>query len=185
MRRRKLTDLQRFEENVQLGSDAIDKQNQSKVKYNFMQKYYHKGAFFQDANDPLLNRDYNIAVGEDLVDKNILHPYMQKRRGEYGRKGQSKYTHLTDQDTTNFDPLFKPDSALQAKLQPKQFPNNSTKLWNYFYYIILSYIILLFTKLLYYLLIYNYSLPNTLPTSINHRNTNLLNYSLFRVIFKS
>jgi microfibrillar-associated protein 1 len=52
-----------------------------------MQKYYHKGAFYQDKEDEILNRDYNIAVGEDLYDKSIMPNLKQKRRGEYGKKG--------------------------------------------------------------------------------------------------
>lgn len=43
-RRRKLTDEERLAENVKLGTDETDKKQ--KVAYNFMQKYYHKGAFF-------------------------------------------------------------------------------------------------------------------------------------------
>lgn len=62
-----------------------------------MQKYYHKGAFFMDTNDPILQRDYNVAVGEDLFDKSNLPSILRKRRGNFGKKGQSKYTHLTDQ----------------------------------------------------------------------------------------
>jgi microfibrillar-associated protein 1 len=43
-RRRKMTDEERLAENVRLGTDETDKKQ--KVAYNFMQKYYHKGAFF-------------------------------------------------------------------------------------------------------------------------------------------
>ena len=43
-RRRKMTDEERQAENVRLGTDDTDKKQ--KVAYNFMQKYYHKGAFF-------------------------------------------------------------------------------------------------------------------------------------------
>ena len=25
-----------------------------------MQKYYHKGAFYQDSNDPIFKRDFNL-----------------------------------------------------------------------------------------------------------------------------
>jgi microfibrillar-associated protein 1 len=25
-----------------------------------MQKYYHKGAFYQDSDDPIYNRDFNL-----------------------------------------------------------------------------------------------------------------------------
>ena len=50
-----------------------------------------------DDEDPILKRDYNIAVGEDLFDKSSLPSVLRKRRGNFGKKGQSKYTHLTDQ----------------------------------------------------------------------------------------
>ena len=43
-RRRKMTDEERQAENLRLGSDHTDKKE--KVAYNFMQRYYHKGAFF-------------------------------------------------------------------------------------------------------------------------------------------
>jgi hypothetical protein len=41
-----MTDVEREEENRRLGSDATNKKEG--VAYGFMQKYYHKGAFFQD-----------------------------------------------------------------------------------------------------------------------------------------
>ena len=50
-----------------------------------------------DSDDPIFKRDYNIAVGEDLFDKSNLPSVLRKRRGTFGKKGQSKYTHLTDQ----------------------------------------------------------------------------------------
>ena len=62
-----------------------------------MQKYFHKGAFYQNSDDPIFSRDFNTAVGEDLFDKSSLPSILQKRRGNFGRRGQSKYTHLTDQ----------------------------------------------------------------------------------------
>jgi len=45
-----------------------------------MQKYYHKGAFFQgnemdeltEEQQALLTRDYNMPTGEDKVDKSVL-----------------------------------------------------------------------------------------------------------------
>ena len=43
-RRRNLTEAEREEENARLGTDH--NQKKQKVAYNFMQKYYHKGAFF-------------------------------------------------------------------------------------------------------------------------------------------
>ena len=43
-RRRKMTDAERELENARLGTD--NNQKKDKVAYNFMQKYYHKGAFY-------------------------------------------------------------------------------------------------------------------------------------------
>lgn len=37
---------------------------------------------------------------------------MQKRKGDFGKKGQSKYKHLTAEDTTNFDPLTRADESI-------------------------------------------------------------------------
>ena len=42
-----MTNEQIFVENRALGSDATD--NTDETKYVFMQKYYHKGAFYQDS----------------------------------------------------------------------------------------------------------------------------------------
>lgn len=82
----------------------------TKQKLNFMQKYYHKGAYFQeDPDDPggtagthdiIHERDYNEATGEDKFDKSILPRPMQVRKNDFGFRGQSKWTHLTNEDTT-------------------------------------------------------------------------------------
>lgn len=75
-RRRNLTDLEREEENLRLGTDHNMKKQ--KVAYNFMQKYYSKGAFFQgneqmtEEDRALFNRDYNMPTGEDKMDKSVL-----------------------------------------------------------------------------------------------------------------
>ena len=47
-RRRNLTEEERQDEDAKLGSSKDKKQ---KVAYNFMQKYYHKGAFYQGDSD--------------------------------------------------------------------------------------------------------------------------------------
>jgi microfibrillar-associated protein 1 len=54
-------------------------------------------------------------VGEDLWDKSQLPGTLQKRRGVFGKKGQSKYTHLTNEDTTDFNPEYKVDEVIQQK----------------------------------------------------------------------
>ena len=73
-----------------------------------MQKYYHKGAFYQGSDDEededLKKRDFNMPTLEDKNDRSVLPSILQKRMGTFGRRAQSKWTHLTNEDTTNFDP---------------------------------------------------------------------------------
>jgi microfibrillar-associated protein 1 len=77
-----------------------------------MQKYYHKGAFYQDSNDPVFQRDFNLPTPMEMQDKSALPSVLQKRKGNFGKKGQSKYTHLTAEDTTDTNPLTRPDESL-------------------------------------------------------------------------
>ena len=64
-RRRNLTDDQRKEENLRLGSD--DTLRPFKSKYKFMQKFYKMGVFYQDQGqgklEHIFNRDYNLPIG--------------------------------------------------------------------------------------------------------------------------
>jgi len=88
-----------------------------------MQKYYHRGAFYQNSEEEdeyhlhsdiknenktsyksIFKRDFNMPTLEDKVDKSVMPSLLQKRMGTFGRKGQSKWTHLTNEDTTNFNP---------------------------------------------------------------------------------
>ncbi len=67
-RRRNLTDEQRKEENLRLGSD--DTLRPFKSKYKFMQKFYKMGVFYQDQSqgnlEHIFNRDYNLPVGYNI-----------------------------------------------------------------------------------------------------------------------
>lgn len=79
-------------------NEQIDKQE----GYKFLQKYYHKGAFYQDPSDSLLARNYSQATGSDSgVSRDTLPAALQVRN--FGRKGRSKWTHLSAEDTTAFD----------------------------------------------------------------------------------
>lgn len=81
-----------------------------KQKWRFMQKYYHKGAFFQeDADDHaatagadnIYHRDFSAPTGEDKMDKTILPKVMQVKH--FGRSGRTKWTHLVNEDTTDWN----------------------------------------------------------------------------------
>lgn len=48
----------------------------------------------------------------EMQDKSMLPKLLQKRIGNFGKKGQSKYTHLTQEDTSDLNPLTRPDEAL-------------------------------------------------------------------------
>jgi microfibrillar-associated protein 1 len=97
-------------ENRNLGSDATE--NETETKYNFMQKYYHRGAFYQDDDDEVFKRDYNLPTPMEMQDKTLLPKLLQKRVGNFGKKGQSKYTHLTAEDTSDLNPLTRADESL-------------------------------------------------------------------------
>ena len=116
-----MTDAQRKEENLKLGSD--DTLRNFKSKLNYLQKYYHKGAFFQDEannnSEHIYNRDYNLPTWEDKVDRSNLPGIMNKRRGNLFKKGQTKYTHLTNEDTTNFDPAYRVPDTIAKNLLKK------------------------------------------------------------------
>ncbi|KAF3591995.1 hypothetical protein DY000_02024010 [Brassica cretica] len=59
-----------------------------KKKWKFMQRYYHKGAYFQeqgsDETDDIYQRDYSAPTGVDKLDKSILREVMQVKK--FGRK---------------------------------------------------------------------------------------------------
>jgi microfibrillar-associated protein 1 len=97
-------------ENRLLGSDSTE--HDTETKYVFMQKYYHKGAFYQDSSDPIFQRDYNLPTPMEMQDKSALPEVLQKRKGNFGKRGQSKYTHLTAEDTTDTNPLTRADESL-------------------------------------------------------------------------
>jgi len=85
----------------------------SKGKYKFLQKYYHRGAFFMDEEQDCFKRDFSAPTLEDHFNKTILPKVMQVKN--FGRSGRTKYTHLVDQDTTSFDSAWAQESAQNSK----------------------------------------------------------------------
>ena len=100
-RRRSMTDEERMMEDME---EARKNPAAEKSKYKYLQKYYHKGAFYQEYDkdgrlkDQIFERDYNLPTLEDNIDKSILPKVMQVKK--FGLKGRTKYTHLKDQDTS-------------------------------------------------------------------------------------
>lgn len=89
-----------------------------KGKYKFLQKYYHRGAFFMDDEKDIYKRDFSQPTLEDHFDKTILPKVMQVKN--FGRSGRTKYTHLVDQDTTQFDSPWVQETAQNLKFHSNQ-----------------------------------------------------------------
>lgn len=102
-RRRALPEEQRLAEDLARAEQS--RSDKHKGDMGFLQKYYHKGSFFQDL-DILSKRDYTQAT-ESAIDKRLLPKVMQVR--DYGKASRSKWTHLANEDTTKRqeDPRFK------------------------------------------------------------------------------
>ena len=89
-----------------------------KGKYRYMQKYYHRGAFYLDEDQDIFKRNVAEPTLEDHFDKTILPKVMQVKN--FGLAGRTKYTHLVDQDTSVFDSPW-----LQENPQTSKFVQQS------------------------------------------------------------
>ncbi len=100
-RRRQMSD-------AEVMAEDADKSRQPKAKLGFLQRYYHKGAFYQDElKEKYEDEVFNAPTGvdSDIRDKSLL-PSVMQVRSKWGLKGRTKYTHLTDQDTTVRDTSY-------------------------------------------------------------------------------
>ena len=114
-----MSDAQLMAEDEALGKRRRGKGKERELK--FMQKYYHKGAFYMDddslrkdknvaaVKDDVRERDYDAATGEDQFDFAALPKVLQVKK--FGRTGRTKYTHMKDQDTSDKDSLFAQGTA--------------------------------------------------------------------------
>ncbi|KAG3034028.1 hypothetical protein JG687_00000456 [Phytophthora cactorum] len=113
-RRRNMTEEERAAEDAKLKKN----EPKEKKKLKFMQKYYHKGAFYVDddsirSKDDVRKRDATEATLEDKVNKEMLPAVMQVKN--FGRAGRTKYTHLADQDTSSRDSLWARNDGIREK----------------------------------------------------------------------
>ena len=76
--------------------------------------YYNSTSFYQ-FQEGVYKRDNSSATLEDKFDKTVLPKVMQVKN--FGRSGRTKYTHLVDQDTTQFDAAWSQETAQNLKFQ--------------------------------------------------------------------
>lgn len=105
-REREQIELERIRNLTEEERKEIDREKQAaweakpKGEYKFLQKYYHKGAFFGDMEDEVVQRDYTAPTGDDQRAKEFLPEVMQVKN--FGKRGRTKWTHLTNEDTTDY-----------------------------------------------------------------------------------
>ncbi|KAK4690133.1 microfibrillar-associated protein 1, partial [Lecanoromycetidae sp. Uapishka_2] len=100
-RRRNLSKEEREAEDKEF-LEGQKEEREGKGKIGYMQKYFHKGAFFQDdaKAEGLDKRDIMGSRFEDATNREILPQYMQVRdMTKLGRKGGTKYKDLRSEDT--------------------------------------------------------------------------------------
>ncbi|KAI8977346.1 splicing factor, Prp19-binding domain-containing protein [Mycotypha africana] len=111
-RRRALPEEVRLKEDLERAKQT--KESKDPGQFTFMQKYYHKGAFFQDTDDEVFKRDYTAPTIDEVRHKELLPKVMQVKN--FGLAGRTKYTHLKDQDTSSRDsPWEKPLAKRRRK----------------------------------------------------------------------
>jgi microfibrillar-associated protein 1 len=126
-RRRGLTDAQiEAEDRTAAGAGAGEGavSERSRAKWTYLQRYYHRGAFYMDegsltdANDPRLRNYHELAAPGDAVQREALPRVMQVR--DWGMRGRTKWTHLLAEDTSAQEPRHpwarRDDGGLRAAL---------------------------------------------------------------------
>lgn len=112
-RRRAMTEEQRLEDLKMNPRIVTNKKEKGKMK--FLQKYYHRGAFYMNEEEDLLKRNTLEPTLDDHCDKSVLPSVMQVK--DFGRSGRTKWTHLTAEDTTAFDnPWASKDNQTHLKI---------------------------------------------------------------------
>ena len=113
-RRNNLTQAERDAEDAERLARQKEEREEGRGKAGFMQRYHHKGAFFQDdeTTELLRKRDLMGATYVDEVkNREALPEYMQIRNMEkLGKKGRTRYKDLRGEDTGQWGEYAKQDS---------------------------------------------------------------------------
>ncbi|KAH0547539.1 hypothetical protein FGG08_000264 [Glutinoglossum americanum] len=101
-RRRNLSKEEREEEDREFMARQRE-EKESRGKAGYLQKYYHKGAFFQD-DQKEMGLDKRDIMGsryqDEVANRELLPQYMQVRdMTRLGKKGRTKYKDLKGEDT--------------------------------------------------------------------------------------
>ncbi len=79
-----------------LDAAQVHKDKAPKAKWNYLQKYWHKGAYFQESaddtrgtagTDGIFARDFSAPTGMDKFDKSLLPKVMQVRAQQEAGRG--------------------------------------------------------------------------------------------------
>jgi microfibrillar-associated protein 1 len=102
-RRNNLTQAERDAEDAERLAQQKEEREEGRGKAGFMQRYHHKGAFFQDGETAEMLRKRDL-MGARYVDevknREALPEYMQIRNMEkLGKKGRTRYKDLRGEDT--------------------------------------------------------------------------------------
>ncbi|KAL8710046.1 MAG: hypothetical protein Q9220_005317 [cf. Caloplaca sp. 1 TL-2023] len=124
-RRRNLPEAERDAEDRAF-LERQKEEREGKGTMGYMQKYFHKGAFFQDdaKAEGMDRRDImGSRYQDDVVNRELLPQYMQIRdMTKLGRKGRTKYKDLKTEDTGRWgqydDRGPKKDHTLDERFQP-------------------------------------------------------------------
>ena len=121
-RRRNMTDEERRRDDLELIKKGLKKDPKAlKTKIKFMQKYYHKGSFYMDDDslekNDVRKKEYNEPTLEDKFDKTLLPKVMQVKK--FGFIGRTKWTHLVNEDTTNWDSAWYKKDGMRSNYRNK------------------------------------------------------------------
>ncbi|KAK6348910.1 hypothetical protein TWF730_009673 [Orbilia blumenaviensis] len=121
--RRAMDTDERLKSDLEFVAKQRQEAQDKKGKMGFMQKFYHKGAFYQDDESEVMTRSYATAKIEDeVVNLDLLPKALQVRSlDQLGKRGRTKWTHLAAEDTTSLGRDEGYGFAGQAMRKPKKF----------------------------------------------------------------